>query len=223
VELGGACEGRWVSVGRAGYARWPRATLPGRPAVGLCVGEEHLLARRRQRVTDDRTVAHGLGARPSRGDHRLVAQEALDAFGGRGTRARAFMRPPHAGHGSDGPNPNVRAQKSDHPMYDTGLPEGGAWRPWCNAGELGPLCGGGGGRWGGTQIGRRRGRMISRTPLPMGRGRRRTHYRWSGGCFGAARHWPRPTARAHPCRARRLPSETTGQYTMIQCGVHHAQ
>jgi len=83
VELGGACVRQiGFAVGRAGYARWPRCHSSGRPAVGLGVGEEHLLARRRQ-------AGHGPTVRWRTGwgealtgrPQALVAQEALDAFG----------------------------------------------------------------------------------------------------------------------------------------------
>jgi len=83
VELGGACVRQiGFAVGRAGYARWPPVPLFWQAGRGLGVGEEHLLARRRQ-------AGHGPTVRWRTGwgealtgrPQALVAQEALDAFG----------------------------------------------------------------------------------------------------------------------------------------------
>jgi len=137
VELGGACVRQiGFAVGRAGYARWPRCHSSGRPAVGLGVGEEHLLARRRQ-AGHGPTVRWRTGwGEALTGDHRPWWRKKRSMLSGSRTRARSFMRPPHAGHWST-VNPNVRRKSSDHPMYRHRLPEGGGLAALVNAGGAG--------------------------------------------------------------------------------------
>jgi hypothetical protein len=52
------------------------------------------------------------------------------------TRARSFMRPPHAGHRST-VNPNVRRKSSAHLMYRHRLPVGGGFAALVNAAGAG--------------------------------------------------------------------------------------
>jgi len=92
----------------------------------------------------DRTVAHGLGRGPHGATTGLGGARKRSMLSGSRTRARSFMRPPHAGHWST-VNPNVRRKSSDHPMYRHRLPEGGGLAALVNAGGAGALCGGGGG------------------------------------------------------------------------------
>ena len=168
--MGGACERQIAfAVGRAGYARWPLGHFSGRTGEGLGVGEELLLARRRQ-AGHGPTVrwCTGWGEALGRRPQALVAQKALDAFGVADQSAqlhapaacRALVHGQPEGEAQklgpfDVPTPAARRRRLGG-LGERRWRRGALWRRrW---------------RWGGTcRWVDRRGRNDQRTP--MGRGR----------------------------------------------------